>query len=227
MPGSLGPDWGLEVFCHVGEHWLPTIQAMTGVHNGHDVAALRLLEFLIACICLYLVTSYGPGAPVVPAPDVFTFGRALGGRKHKTWWTVDAAAPQPDPTLEALMVRCVVLSFSLPALCIEWMLRLYGCYCGAADRSPSCALCLFEHTALVPLKRRFFALFVTLTLWCLCNACLSASQVCTPAALLVGTCNLTSKTLFLYCRKQQLTNDDAFPVAADLHAGGAGGHCVT
>lgn len=70
---------------------------------------MQLLEFLMASLCLYLNTSYGPGAPVTPAPNIYTFSRALGDRPHKTWWTVAVEPPEPDPTVSALMDRVLSL----------------------------------------------------------------------------------------------------------------------
>jgi hypothetical protein len=78
---------------------LPITQDASGEAN--DVPVLKLFEFLVASLCLFMIED---DCEVEHRElDLFKLTAPPGVRKS-TWWTVEARAPEPSPTMDKTQV---------------------------------------------------------------------------------------------------------------------------
>lgn len=101
----------------VGESWLPAMLEQDEVGEATDVPVLKLFEFLVASICMFMVDD--DGVPERRELDVFRLSAPEGAR-NKTWWTVDVRAPEADGTVDsdterALRILLQILGMHLSA----------------------------------------------------------------------------------------------------------------
>ena len=52
---QLKDNWGLETLVSVGESWLPAMLEQDEGGEANDVPVLKLFEFLVASICLFMI----------------------------------------------------------------------------------------------------------------------------------------------------------------------------
>eukprot|EP00198_Chlamydomonas_reinhardtii_P003541 XP_001692877.1 flagellar associated protein [Chlamydomonas reinhardtii] len=114
---QLKDNWGLETLVSVGESWLPAMLEQDEVGEATDVPVLKLFEFLVASICMFMVDD--DGVPERRELDVFRLSAPEGAR-NKTWWTVDVRAPEADGTVDsdterALRILLQILGMHLSA----------------------------------------------------------------------------------------------------------------
>ncbi|GIL66635.1 hypothetical protein Vafri_20126 [Volvox africanus] len=114
---QLKDNWGLETLVSVGESWLPAMLDQDEDGEATDVPVLKLFEFLVASICMFMVDD--DGVPERRELDVFRLSAPEGAR-HKTWWTVDVRAPEADGTVDldterALRILLQILGMHLSA----------------------------------------------------------------------------------------------------------------
>eukprot|EP00191_Tetraselmis_sp_GSL018_P024515 CAMPEP_0177627972 /NCGR_PEP_ID=MMETSP0419_2-20121207/31498_1 /TAXON_ID=582737 /ORGANISM="Tetraselmis sp., Strain GSL018" /LENGTH=1910 /DNA_ID=CAMNT_0019129181 /DNA_START=17 /DNA_END=5750 /DNA_ORIENTATION=+ len=93
-------DWGLDILVSVGETW----------------KLLKLFEFLVASLCLFLIDEDSPVPP--RRVDVFEMGVPRGGPKRKTWWSVavfppDAEPREPPAVEKSLQILCRLLNLKM------------------------------------------------------------------------------------------------------------------
>lgn len=93
---ELKENWGLETLVAVGESWLPEMLKQDELGEASDVPVLKLFEFLVASICLFMIEEESQEEH--RGLDLFHLD-APPGVRAKTWWTVEAKAPEPDSIL--------------------------------------------------------------------------------------------------------------------------------
>lgn len=52
---QLNDNWGLETLVTVGESWLPAMLEQDAIGQATDIPVLKLFEFLVASICLFMI----------------------------------------------------------------------------------------------------------------------------------------------------------------------------
>eukprot|EP00873_Tetraselmis_striata_P034657 jgi/Tetstr1/454921/TSEL_041784.t1 len=113
-PG-LKRDWGLEILVSVGQTWIDSLLEADDMTEG-DTPLLKLFEFLVASLCLFLIDE---DAPVLPRrTDIFEMGVPPGGRKRQTWWSVAVTPPgveprEPPSVENALLILCKLLTMRM------------------------------------------------------------------------------------------------------------------
>ncbi|GAX81636.1 hypothetical protein CEUSTIGMA_g9064.t1 [Chlamydomonas eustigma] len=110
---KLDEDWGLMSLVKVGESWLPSILDQDEIGEVSDMPVIKLFEFLISSLCLFLVEEEVEEER--RELDLFMLSSPPGVRA-KTWWTVDAHAPEPSPDVEPAQSRALDLLLSIMGL---------------------------------------------------------------------------------------------------------------
>eukprot|EP00892_Ulva_mutabilis_P009697 jgi/Ulvmu1/709/UM010_0081.1 len=113
-------DWGLDMLVRVGESWAPNLLNMTA--DTVKAPLLKLFEFLVASICLFIIDDEEPLPPV--RDDVFCQAPPPApsddrGPPEAAWWSVDVPRPVPVCTESASLLRsyeilCLCLTVRLP-----------------------------------------------------------------------------------------------------------------
>ncbi|KAK9816567.1 hypothetical protein WJX72_002063 [[Myrmecia] bisecta] len=98
---ELDANWGLDTLVKVGETWIEAL-LRAGDGNTDDAPLVKLFEFLVASMCLFLVTDEEPSGP--DGGEVYEL-RAPPGSQVSTWWSVAVVPPAPDATQPALVDR--------------------------------------------------------------------------------------------------------------------------
>eukprot|EP00798_Chlamydomonas_sp_ICE-L_P023775 gene23775-9334_t len=134
---QLKENWGLETLVTVGESWLPAMLEQDNDGDATDVPVLKLFEFLVASICLFMIEDKPD--PERRELDMFRMS-APAGVENRTWWTVDAHAPEPDSgvdenTERALNILVKIIGMRLQA---SWKSVQLGALTiwNAASRNP-------------------------------------------------------------------------------------------
>ncbi|KAJ9524025.1 hypothetical protein QJQ45_022487, partial [Haematococcus lacustris] len=113
---QLKDNWGLETLVAVGESWLPAMLEQDETGQATDIPVLKLFEFLVASICLFMIEDDTP--PECRELDMFLLSAprsarmqpsSPGGPTSRTWWTVEARAPEPSPVVEEHMERALAI----------------------------------------------------------------------------------------------------------------------
>lgn len=60
---QLKDNWGLETLVTVGESWLPAMLEQDDIGEATDIPVLKLFEFLVASICLFMIEDDTPPEP--------------------------------------------------------------------------------------------------------------------------------------------------------------------
>lgn len=81
-----------------------------------DAPLLKLFEFLVASLCLFLIDEDEPIKP--RRVEVFELGVPRGGKKRQTWWSVAAVPPgvearEPVAVEKALNILCRLLDLKM------------------------------------------------------------------------------------------------------------------
>ena len=76
---QLKDNWGLETLVSVGESWMPAMQEQDELGEATDVPVLKLFEFLVASVCMFMVDD--DGTPEVRELDVFRLSAPMGAKK--------------------------------------------------------------------------------------------------------------------------------------------------
>lgn len=63
---QLKDNWGLETLVSVGESWLPAMIEQDQMGEATDVPVLKLFEFLVASICLFMIEVRADNTMHVP-----------------------------------------------------------------------------------------------------------------------------------------------------------------
>ncbi|KAG1678758.1 hypothetical protein FOA52_012798 [Chlamydomonas sp. UWO 241] len=120
---ELKDNWGLDTLVSVGESWLPAM--MDQEHSGEvsDIPVLKLFEFLVASICLFMIED--DAIKESRELDLFKFTAPSGvAARHRTWWTVATRAPEPDAVVGLEQERALAI-----------MVKIMGMHLGAAWKS--------------------------------------------------------------------------------------------
>ncbi|KXZ56071.1 hypothetical protein GPECTOR_2g953 [Gonium pectorale] len=118
---QLKDNWGLETLVAVGESWLPAMLEQDEVGEANDVPVLKLFEFLVASICMFMVDD--DGVPERRELDVFRLS-APDGVRNKTWWTMDVRAPEVEGIVDSDTERALRI-----------LVQILGMHLGAAWKS--------------------------------------------------------------------------------------------
>lgn len=96
LGSELQDNWGLDVLVRVGETWLPKLQNSEGIPHRRsgagdasdagvqeaeakaDVPLLKLLEFLTASLCLYVIEEDNQGGPLRCKAHVYSATHPAG-----------------------------------------------------------------------------------------------------------------------------------------------------
>ena len=71
-----------------------------------DVPVLKLFEFLVASLCLFMIEDDVAGER--RELDLFKL-TAPPGVRSQTWWTVEARAPDPSPIIDPTQQRALAI----------------------------------------------------------------------------------------------------------------------
>ncbi|KAL0031473.1 hypothetical protein WJX77_002181 [Trebouxia sp. C0004] len=105
-------DWGLETLVHVGEHWINSLLHVGP--DGGDTPLVKLFEFLVASMCLFLISDSDPLEP--HKHEVYEASQRPG-TASKTWWTLPLPqAPHTDAQLSPIVERSLAVLIKL--LCL-------------------------------------------------------------------------------------------------------------
>ncbi|DBA90981.1 TPA: hypothetical protein ACH3X2_004190 [Trebouxia sp. C0005] len=102
-------DWGLETLVHVGEHWIDSLLQVGP--DGGDTPLVKLFEFLVASMCLFLISDNDPLEP--HKHEVYEASQRPG-TASKTWWTLALPqAPHTDAQLSPIVERSLAVLIKL------------------------------------------------------------------------------------------------------------------
>jgi len=106
---SLKNNWGLETLVSVGESWMPAMLEQDSIGEATDVPVLKLFEFLVASICLFMIEDDVPPEPRQLDLFKLTSPSTMQKAARQTWWTIDARAPEPSSEVESQMERALAI----------------------------------------------------------------------------------------------------------------------
>ncbi|KAL3152291.1 hypothetical protein ABBQ32_001362 [Trebouxia sp. C0010 RCD-2024] len=113
QPGEEVPefdaDWGLETLVNVGEHWIDSLLQVGP--DGGDTPLVKLFEFLVASMCLFLISD---NDPLEPRKHEVYEASQRPGTASKTWWTLPLPqAPHSDAQLSPIVERSLAVLIKL------------------------------------------------------------------------------------------------------------------
>eukprot|EP00891_Asterochloris_glomerata_P005689 jgi/Astpho2/5689/fgenesh1_pg.00079_%23_100_t len=101
-------EWGLETLVRVGENWIDKLD-MNEI-DSEDTPLIKLFEFLVASMCLFLI---GEGDPISPTTQDLFEATKRPGSASPNWWGVPVHAPEQTMTLSPMLDRALKIMVKL------------------------------------------------------------------------------------------------------------------